>query len=320
MPLSPRSKTTGYLLLQTPFFLHGTAAASQPWTMGGCSCPSLQGYRDGPTCRAFRWGSGRVPRAPGSLRADKDPSPSWRLSPREAISPRKDYVSQRLPAGLHMLRAAPGTLRQLPVRCPVRRRDVRCRPRCGSRCDGRRGADPGAALGDSLGRSRRGSQCSSRRRPLWDILPVRPRERTAEPRRRPGPERSRAPPPRPGSMPRGRAWTQAEVSKLLSLVRDSGEAALLMASTSRPNEALWREISQDLAAHGYGRSVAQCRSKWKALKQAFHSERETRQKAGHPSSRLPPHYRAMKIIWKAAGQPVFGERRMTGGCWGRACR
>ncbi|KAM8985314.1 uncharacterized protein PRD47_000734 isoform 2-T2 [Ara ararauna] len=111
-------------------------------------------------------------------------------------------------------------------------------------------------------------------------------------------------------MPRGRAWTQAEVSSLLALVGGSGEAALLMASTSRPNEALWREISQGLAAAGYSRSVAQCRSKWKALKQAFHSERETRQRAGHHSARLPPHYRAMKSIWTAAGRPVFGERRM----------
>ncbi|XP_030824882.1 uncharacterized protein LOC115915548 [Camarhynchus parvulus] len=111
-------------------------------------------------------------------------------------------------------------------------------------------------------------------------------------------------------MPRGRAWTQAEVSRLLSLVWGSGEAALLMASTSRPNEALWREISRGLAAVGYGRTVAQCRSKWKALKQAFHSERETRRRAGQHSALLPPHYRAMKIIWKAAGRPVFGERRM----------
>ncbi|XP_029861723.1 uncharacterized protein LOC115337506 isoform X3 [Aquila chrysaetos chrysaetos] len=111
-------------------------------------------------------------------------------------------------------------------------------------------------------------------------------------------------------MPRGRAWTQAEVSSLLALVGSSGEATLLMASTSRPNEALWREISQGLAAAGYGRSVAQCRSKWKALKQAFHSERETRRRAGHHSPCLPPHYRAMKSIWKAAGRPVFGERRM----------
>ncbi|XP_056181730.1 uncharacterized protein LOC130143126 isoform X3 [Falco biarmicus] len=111
-------------------------------------------------------------------------------------------------------------------------------------------------------------------------------------------------------MPRGRAWTQAEVSSLLALVGGSGEAALLMASTSRPNEALWREISRELTAAGYRRSVAQCRSKWKALKQAFHSEREKRRRAGHHSPRLPPHYRAMKSIWKAAGQPVFGERRM----------
>ncbi|XP_066037083.1 uncharacterized protein [Chamaea fasciata] len=112
-------------------------------------------------------------------------------------------------------------------------------------------------------------------------------------------------------MPRGRAWTQEEISKLLSLVEDSEDAALLMASTSRPNEALWREISQGLAADGYRRSVTQCRSKWKALKQAFYSERETRQKAGHSSSRLPPYYRAMENIWKAAGQPVFGERKMS---------
>ncbi|OXB79196.1 UNVERIFIED_CONTAM: hypothetical protein H355_006655 [Colinus virginianus] len=111
-------------------------------------------------------------------------------------------------------------------------------------------------------------------------------------------------------MPRGRAWTQAEVGSLLALVGGSGEAALLMASTSRPNEALWQQISRGLAAAGYSRSVAQCRSKWKALKQAFHSERETRRRAGLHSPRLPPHYRAMKSIWKAAGRPVFRERRL----------
>lgn len=113
-------------------------------------------------------------------------------------------------------------------------------------------------------------------------------------------------------MPRGRAWTQAEVSTLLALVEGSGEAALLMASTSRPNEALWQEISQGLMVAGYERTVAQCRSKWKALKQDFHSARATRRRAGHHSPRLPPHYRAMKRIWKAAGRPVFGERRMPG--------
>ncbi|XP_054139367.1 homeobox protein Hox-A3-like [Melozone crissalis] len=117
-------------------------------------------------------------------------------------------------------------------------------------------------------------------------------------------------PVRAGSMPRGPSWTQAEVDSLLLLVRDSGESALLMASTSRPNEALWREICQGLAAAGYERTVAQCRSKWKALKQAFHLERERRRRAGLRSALLPSHYRAMKSIWKAARQPVFGERRM----------
>ncbi|XP_021236458.1 uncharacterized protein LOC110389817 isoform X2 [Numida meleagris] len=72
----------------------------------------------------------------------------------------------------------------------------------------------------------------------------------------------------------------------------------------------WTQISRGLAAAGYSRSVAQCRSKWKALKQAFHSERETRRRAGLHSPRLPPHYRAMKSIWKAAGRPVFRERRL----------
>ncbi|XP_066194972.1 uncharacterized protein [Sylvia atricapilla] len=214
------------------------------------------------------------------------PAPSRRLSLREDISSRTTFPS--------------GSWRhcKCSMRCPTpsgssRRGHIPCEPRSGSRCD------------------RRGSRGSSLRPPPWDILPVPPLERRAEPRRRPGPQRSRAAPPRAGSMPRGRAWTQAEVSELLSLVVKSGETALLMGSTSRPNEALWQEISQGLTAAGYGRSVAQCRSKWKALKQAFYSERETRQKAGRPSSRLPPYYRAMKDIWNAAGKPVFGERRMS---------
>ncbi|XP_074136421.1 uncharacterized protein LOC141550082 isoform X2 [Sminthopsis crassicaudata] len=113
-------------------------------------------------------------------------------------------------------------------------------------------------------------------------------------------------------MPRGRAWTQQEISCLLTLIQDSGEVTLLMASTSRPNEALWQSISQGLGASGYGRSVAQCRSKWKALKQAFYSEWETSRQAGAPSSQPPPHYRTMKRLWKAAGRPVFGERRLPG--------
>ncbi|XP_062984799.1 uncharacterized protein LOC134400395 [Elgaria multicarinata webbii] len=111
-------------------------------------------------------------------------------------------------------------------------------------------------------------------------------------------------------MPRGRAWTWQEVGCLLALVRGSGAAALLMASTSRPNEALWRAISGGLAAAGYSRNVAQCRSKWKALKQAFYSEWQTCQQAGGHSPRVPPHYKTMKKIWKAAGCPVFGERRL----------
>lgn len=99
---------------------------------------------------------------------------------------------------------------------------------------------------------------------------------------------------------------------LLALIRGCGAVGLLMASTSRPNEARWREISRGLAAAGYGRSVAQCRAKWKALKQAFYSERETRRQPGARPPRTPPHYRAMERLWEAAGRPVFGERRLPG--------
>ncbi|XP_075302973.1 uncharacterized protein LOC142365737 [Opisthocomus hoazin] len=202
--------------------------------------------------------------------------------------------------------------RALPARRPVQRGGARCRSRrrpvriAGQlpvRIPAAPGADPGAAPGADPGADPGGGPPpgappgAQGRAPGLSPCPSRPP-------RRPGAEVLA------GSMPRGRAWTQAEVSSLLALVGGSGEAALLMASTSRPNEALWREISSGLAAAGYGRSVAQCRSKWKALKQAFHSERETRRRAGHHSPRLPPHYRAMKSIWKAAGRPVFGERRM----------
>ncbi|XP_048787099.1 LOW QUALITY PROTEIN: uncharacterized protein LOC125686741 [Lagopus muta] len=177
-----------------------------------------------------------------------------------------------------------------------------------------RGCTCSLLLPASPGSSRCNSQCGSR----WTQvrLPVRlpPPSSVRGPQWIPSPAWLPVQPPltgaSPRAMPRGRAWTQAEVGSLLALVGGSGEAALLMASTSRPNEALWQQISRGLAAAGYSRSVAQCRSKWKALKQAFHSERETRRRAGLHSPRLPPHYRAMKSIWKAAGRPVFRERRL----------
>ncbi|XP_033020510.1 uncharacterized protein LOC117055210 [Lacerta agilis] len=113
-------------------------------------------------------------------------------------------------------------------------------------------------------------------------------------------------------MPRGRAWTQQEIACLLAFIGGCRQVTLLMASTSRPNEALWREISRRLALAGYSRNVAQCRSKWKALKQAFYSEWETRrqQGGGRPAPQATPHYKTMKRIWEAAGRPVFGERRL----------
>ncbi|KAM9262055.1 uncharacterized protein RDI95_013990 [Morus bassanus] len=187
----------------------------------------------------------------------------------------------------------------------------------GCTCSVRLPAAPGAPLGaaqEYLVQLPVHCRCGSRRYPRQ--LPVRPPVQLPTPGAPSGTDGRGSglslacPSLTPGIMPRGRAWTQAEVGSLLGLVEGSGEAALLMASTSRPNEALWREISLGLEAAGYSRSVAQCRSKWKALKQAFHSERETRRRAGCHSPRLPPHYQAMKSIWKAAGRPIFGERRM----------
>ncbi|XP_029437900.1 uncharacterized protein LOC115078928 isoform X3 [Rhinatrema bivittatum] len=113
-------------------------------------------------------------------------------------------------------------------------------------------------------------------------------------------------------MPRGHCWSPEEVRLLLAEIRGSGGVRLLMASTSRPNEALWRDICSELAAQGYPRNVAQCRAKWKKMKQAFYSERAARRQAqGWPqglcSSRL---YGLLRRLWKQAGRPVFGERRL----------
>ncbi|KAM6034205.1 uncharacterized protein VSU04_016887 [Chlamydotis macqueenii] len=229
------------------------------------------------------------------------------ICPREHGWRSQDYVSQRLPPPPPRTCsvAAAGDSRQLPVRRPVERRGVRCGVRCGSRSSPAEipvrlpvqlPVAPGAA---SPVQPQPPCAPSGAHGRAPGLSPAHPSLSAV-----PGPTRAL------GSMPRGRAWTQAEVSSLLALVGGSGEAALLMASTSRPNEALWRDISRGLAAAGYERSVAQCRSKWKALKQAFHSERETRRRVGCHSPRLPPYYRAMKSIWKAAGRPIFGERRM----------
>ncbi|XP_027695383.1 uncharacterized protein LOC114026012 isoform X2 [Vombatus ursinus] len=53
---------------------------------------------------------------------------------------------------------------------------------------------------------------------------------------------------------------------------------------------------------------------WKSLAGlcTFSPEWETSRQAGGPSPQPPPHYRTMKRLWKAAGRPVFGERRLPG--------
>ncbi|XP_030048598.1 uncharacterized protein LOC115462756 isoform X2 [Microcaecilia unicolor] len=113
-------------------------------------------------------------------------------------------------------------------------------------------------------------------------------------------------------MPRGHCWSPEEVRLLLARIGHSGGVRLLMASTSRPNEALWRDICGELAARGYPRNVAQCRAKWKKMKQAFYSEREARRQGqGRPQGLCSPrHYGLLRRLWKQAGRPVFGERRL----------
>ncbi|XP_069067401.1 uncharacterized protein [Pleurodeles waltl] len=111
-------------------------------------------------------------------------------------------------------------------------------------------------------------------------------------------------------MPRGPCWSQHEVGRLLAQIGGSRQVPLLMASTSRPNEALWRDIARRLSAEGYERSVSQCRAKWKKLKQSFYSDWAARRRGGGPTLCSPGHYKVMKGLWKAAGRPVFGVRRL----------
>nr|XP_033791730.1 uncharacterized protein LOC117356527 isoform X2 [Geotrypetes seraphini] len=111
-------------------------------------------------------------------------------------------------------------------------------------------------------------------------------------------------------MPRGHCWSPEEVRLLLAEIRGSGGVRLLMASTSRPNEALWRDICGELAARGYPRNVAQCRAKWKKMKQAFYSERAARRQGRPQGLCSPRHYALLRRLWKQAGRPVFGERRL----------
>ncbi|XP_078530771.1 uncharacterized protein LOC144817814 isoform X2 [Lissotriton helveticus] len=142
------------------------------------------------------------------------------------------------------------------------------------------------------------------RRLGYDLSPAAGPEGAASPAA--GPGRSS----RPGRMPRGPCWSQHEVGRLLAQIGGSRQVPLLMASTSRPNEALWRDIARRLSAEGYERSVSQCRAKWKKLKQSFYSDWAARRRGGGPSLCSPGHYKVMKGLWKAAGRPVFGVRRL----------
>ncbi|XP_029442313.1 uncharacterized protein LOC115082203 [Rhinatrema bivittatum] len=117
-------------------------------------------------------------------------------------------------------------------------------------------------------------------------------------------------------MPAGQLWLAKEVRLLLGEVRQSPALEQLMTSSTRPNEVFWQKIRGMLAVLGYERSVAQCRAKWRILKQRFREEWEARLEAGDeetPQGRCrPEYYKMLRKLWERAGRPPFPERRLSG--------
>ncbi|XP_054846405.1 uncharacterized protein LOC129337900 [Eublepharis macularius] len=105
----------------------------------------------------------------------------------------------------------------------------------------------------------------------------------------------------------GNVWEVEEVSLLLRVVRRSGHASRLMASTQSSNRGIYRFLSRVLRSRGFHRTANQCRSKFQKLKSDFISSMEALQCIPRSSRRIRVH-NAMMLIWKAAGRPRCQER------------
>ncbi|XP_048350018.1 uncharacterized protein LOC125431295 [Sphaerodactylus townsendi] len=110
---------------------------------------------------------------------------------------------------------------------------------------------------------------------------------------------------------RGVYWQAEEVTILLRTIRDCGHAWLLMASTGLPNRRAFRAVARALQVAGFHRTEVQACTKWKALKRDFFAAME--RSGGHPRrSDWPPHFAAMRQLWRLAGEPRWVDRRPEG--------
>uniref|UniRef100_A0ACB8FNW8 Uncharacterized protein n=1 Tax=Sphaerodactylus townsendi TaxID=933632 RepID=A0ACB8FNW8_9SAUR len=85
----------------------------------------------------------------------------------------------------------------------------------------------------------------------------------------------------------------------------------LMASTGLPNRRAFRAVARALQRAGFHRTEVQACTKWKALKRDFFSAMEAYE--GHPRrSAWPPHFAAMRQLWRLAGEPRWVDHRPEG--------
>uniref|UniRef100_A0ACB8ET65 Uncharacterized protein n=1 Tax=Sphaerodactylus townsendi TaxID=933632 RepID=A0ACB8ET65_9SAUR len=112
--------------------------------------------------------------------------------------------------------------------------------------------------------------------------------------------------------PRCGVYWQAEVvTILLRTVRDRGYATLLMASTGLTKRRAFWAVARALQEAGFHRKEVQACTKWKALKRDFFAAMEA--SGGHPRrSSWPPHFAALRQLWRLAGQPHWADRRPEG--------
>lgn len=108
------------------------------------------------------------------------------------------------------------------------------------------------------------------------------------------------------------SWSYEATGALIRAVAEnSPHIPLLMASTSAPNEAAWKDVLKAMGEWGKGRSIQQIKGKWKALKAQFHAELARRLSSSRPGSNAPSRYRQLLRIWIKAGRPPFRSRHYT---------
>ncbi|KAL8221348.1 UNVERIFIED_CONTAM: hypothetical protein K2H54_066267 [Gekko kuhli] len=106
---------------------------------------------------------------------------------------------------------------------------------------------------------------------------------------------------------RGVLWLGEEVECMIQTLLDQEAGPRVMTSTHLETMGIFEEVASAMRAHGYRRTGAQVRAKFKREKAAFFDALEDWHGLPPPGYR-PPRFRLLRALWEQGGRPGWRLR------------